>query len=54
MFWFFIPAALTLIGWLFSVWENLSNETKFEIIEIVVSTFVKLFKKYYQDKTKPV
>jgi hypothetical protein len=48
MFWFLIPIIGGILGWLFSVWDELSTEMKEKIIEIVISSFVELFKQYYK------
>lgn len=42
----------TLLGWFFSFWNGLSNETKTKIIETIVSTFEVLFKNFYQQTKK--
>jgi len=57
MFWFLVPiigGIVVGLVWLFSVWAELPNEMKKKIIEIIISSFVEIFKayyKYYKSKT---
>lgn len=51
MFWL-IPIVGTIVAFLYSLWQKLPNDIKLAIIESIISTFVDLFKNYYQYHTK--
>jgi hypothetical protein len=47
MFWL-IPIVGAIAAFLYSLWQKLPKDIKLAIIESIISTFVDLFKKYYQ------
>jgi hypothetical protein len=51
MFWL-IPIIGAIAVFLFSVWDKLPKDIKLAVIESIISAFVELFKKFYQNYQK--
>lgn len=43
---------LNLFSWLFSLWNNLSDEDKEKIVDMIVDSFTHIFKAFYRSSNK--